>query len=159
MTQPPNSPPPPSGPQGPGPNFPPPQPQYGAQGAPLNTGSGSYVAVVNGQEIGPLNFRDLQAFTLDGRVRSNTQVRAADGGGWFEAGAVPGLFSDKDWITAILLSFFVGYLGVDRFYLGQTGLGIAKLLTCGGFGVWALIDFVLIVLRKVPDASGRALRG
>ena len=46
---------------------------------------------------------------------------------------------------------------MDRFYLGYTGLGIAKLLTFGGCGIWALIDFILILLRKVSDAEGRPL--
>ena len=58
----------------------------------------------------------------------------------------------------LLLSFFLGGLGVDRFFLGYTGLGIAKLLTLGGCGIWSIIDFVLIAMRKVPDSQGRALR-
>jgi len=64
----------------------------------------------------------------------------------------------KDWLTALLLSFFVGGLGIDRFYLGYTGLGVAKLLTFGGCGIWALVDFILIVMNKLPDASGRPLK-
>ncbi len=46
----------------------------------------------------------------------------------------------KNPTTAILLAWFLGGLGVDRFYLGQTGSGVAKFLTCGGFGIWWLID-------------------
>ena len=66
--------------------------------------------------------------------------------------------SDKEWLVAVLLSWFVGTLGIDRFYLGYTGLGIAKLLTFGGCGVWALIDAILITLGSVNDAQGRPLR-
>lgn len=43
-----------------------------------------------------------------------------------------------------LISFFGGSLGIDRFMIGDTGLGVAKLLTCGGMGIWAIIDWFLI---------------
>ena len=61
-------------------------------------------------------------------------------------------------MTTVLISFFLGSLGIDRFWLGYTGLGILKLITCGGLGVWSLIDFIPIILRKVPDSNGVPLR-
>ena len=50
--------------------------------------------------------------------------------------------------TVFLLDeFFLGVLGVDRFMRGQTGLGIVKLITAGGAGIWALADFVIILTK------------
>ena len=69
----------------------------------------------------------------------------------------PGTAAPKSFSTAILLSLFLGYLGIDRFYLGYTGLGVAKLLTFGGCGIWSLIDLILIAMRKVPAADGTPL--
>jgi TM2 domain-containing membrane protein YozV len=69
----------------------------------------------------------------------------------------PGAAAPKSFVTTLLLSWFLGVLGIDRFYLGYTGIGIAKLLTFGGCGVWALIDFIMIAMRKVPAADGSPL--
>lgn len=51
----------------------------------------------------------------------------------------------KDPTTAIILSVLTGHYGVDRFYIGDTGLGIAKLLTCGGIGIWTIVDWFMIM--------------
>jgi hypothetical protein len=64
----------------------------------------------------------------------------------------------KDWLAALLLSIFLGQLGVDRFYLGYIGLGVVKLLTAGGCGIWWLIDVILIATDGLKDAQGRPLR-
>ena len=63
----------------------------------------------------------------------------------------------KSFTTALILSVLLGGIGVDRFYLGYTGLGIAKLLTLGGCGIWALIDIILIATGKMKDADGNEL--
>jgi TM2 domain-containing membrane protein YozV len=47
----------------------------------------------------------------------------------------------KDPQTSLILSILVGVYGVDRFYIGDTGIGIGKLLTCGGLGIWTIIDW------------------
>lgn len=50
----------------------------------------------------------------------------------------------KDPTTILIVSILAGSLGIDRFMIGDTGLGVGKLLTCGGFGVWAIVDLFLI---------------
>lgn len=60
----------------------------------------------------------------------------------------------KNKLTAILLSIFTGGLGIDRFYLGYTTLGVVKLLTLGGCGIWALIDLIMICTGSLRPADG-----
>jgi TM2 domain-containing membrane protein YozV len=66
--------------------------------------------------------------------------------------------SEKGYVPMILLCFFVGGLGVHRFYAGKIGTGILMLLTLGGLGIWTLIDFVIIVLGNFKDADGLAIK-
>jgi TM2 domain-containing membrane protein YozV len=106
-----------------------------------------------------LTFFEVQDLAKQKVIQPETAVRIGTGKGkTYPALMIPGVFSDKSMTTAVVLGLLVGQFGIDRFYLGYTGLGILKLLTLGGCGIWALIDVVLIALRKVPDSTGRPLR-
>ena len=73
-------------------------------------------------------------------------------------GGADGEVSDKEWLVTLLLAFFLGVLGVHRFYTGHTGIGVAQLLTLGGCGIWSFIDFILIIVGSFKDAKGRPLK-
>lgn len=63
----------------------------------------------------------------------------------------------KSKTTTLILAILLGGLGVDRFYVGKIGTGILKLLTGGGFGIWWLVDIILIATGKYTDKDGNAL--
>lgn len=64
----------------------------------------------------------------------------------------------KEWLIVLLLCFFIGGLGIHRFYVGKTGTGIAQLLTFGGCGIWWLIDFIMILVGSFTDANGNPIK-
>jgi hypothetical protein len=63
----------------------------------------------------------------------------------------------KDWLTTVLLCFFLGIFGIHRFYTGHTAIGVVQLLTLGGCGIWTLIDFIIIIVGNFKDAKGNLL--
>ena len=65
--------------------------------------------------------------------------------------------SEKSNTVALLLCFFLGFLGVHRFYVGKIGTGVLMLITLGGLGIWNLIDFIIIVVQKFTDKEGNTL--
>jgi TM2 domain-containing membrane protein YozV len=66
--------------------------------------------------------------------------------------------SEKGFVPTVLLCFFLGVLGVHRFYVGKIGTGILQLVTVGGLGIWAMIDFIMIIVGKFTDRDGRAIK-
>ena len=68
-------------------------------------------------------------------------------------------YSDKSKVIAGILQLTLGGFGVGRFYLGNVGMGLAQLFTCGGLGVWSLIDGILLLTgNNHTDEHGRILR-
>lgn len=58
------------------------------------------------------------------------------------------------WLITLLLCFFLGILGVHRFYHGKIGTGILMIFTLGGFGIWITIDIIMILFGKFTKKDG-----
>ena len=63
----------------------------------------------------------------------------------------------KSKLTAILLCFFLGSLGIHRFYLGYTLIGVIQLLTFGGFIIWAIVELIMLIIGSLKDSEGNDL--
>ncbi len=66
--------------------------------------------------------------------------------------------SDKDFVPAVLLCFFLGTFGVHRFYVGKVGTGLLMLVTFGGMGIWWMVDFIMLVTGSFRDADGLPIK-
>jgi TM2 domain-containing membrane protein YozV len=66
---------------------------------------------------------------------------------------------EKSFVVTWLLSLLLGGFAVDRFYLGKIGTGILKLITFSGFGIWYLIDLILVLANAQTDKAGNKLAG
>ena len=104
----------------------------------------------------------LQAWANAGKVSGDTMVVENSTQERWQAKQIAGVFSKRDWLVTLLLSIFLGVLGVDRFYIGKVGTGILKLLlnliTVFTFGlIWVLIDIILIATKKMTDKEGLRL--
>jgi len=59
--------------------------------------------------------------------------------------------------TVAILCFFLGFLGVHRFYVGKIGTGILQILTFGGLGIWVTIDFIHILCNEFTNINGEKI--
>jgi len=138
-----------------------------------------YVIGADGNQYGPIDEATLGAWIREGRAGLQSLSFKTGETEWSPMGSrpefaaafaelsarapavaaasVPALTGRKEWLVALLLSIFLGVLGVDRFYLGHVGLGIAKLLTGGGCGIWYIIDIILIATGSLKDSQGQEL--
>ncbi|MFC2067728.1 TM2 domain-containing protein [Chloroflexota bacterium] len=66
--------------------------------------------------------------------------------------------SSKSRLAVTLFSFFLGELGIHRFYLGKIGTGILMIVTLGGLGIWYLIDFIMAVAGAMKDKEGKPIK-
>ncbi|HQR46195.1 MAG TPA: NINE protein [Thermoanaerobaculia bacterium] len=143
-----------------------------------------HVIGVNGQQYGPVDEAGLKQWISEGRVGAPSLSFRSGEASWMPLGEraelralfappVPGAApaavaappvpvtggpgEPKDWLTTLLFSIFLGKLGIDRFYMGYTGLGILKLCTFGGCLIWWIVDIILIATGSMRDAQGRPL--
>lgn len=124
----------------------------------LSNSDEKWLVQIPGQPDTPVNTSTLNSWARMKIIKPDSQVLDIQNKRTYSASQIPGVFSDKEYIIALLFSIFLGYLGIDRFYMGQIGIGIGKLLTLGGCGIWYLIDIILIATRSSNDSTGLPLK-
>ena len=109
-----------------------------------------------GQQVEPDSMFCENCGTAISRERADDVNRMTERKAITEKREVSISISPKDKGVLTLLSTLLGVLGIDRFYRGQVGLGILKLITLGGLGVWALIDNIMYMVGGLPsDSAGK----
>lgn len=105
-------------------------------------------------------FQPVQAQPVSVPPSTPSQVNVAPGMSQSAANpAAPSQVGEKSFLGAFLFALFLGFLGVDRYYLGKIGTGVLKMVTIGGFGIWSLIDIVMLLTNNTRDKKGNQLNG
>jgi len=146
----------------------------------------------DGKEYGPISFDQVQNWIREGRANAQTMIHTDTNPKWMPLGQCPEFASmlggpsmanpkinqpmaghgmavthhpnAKSKVAAGILGILIGSLGIHRFYLGYTGIGIAQILvtfiTCGLGGLWGFIEGILILTGSsiTTDANGIPLR-
>jgi hypothetical protein len=123
----------------------------------VGVGGKLYYLAQSSEVIGPFGVIQLRRMAADRQITPATLVTTGDEP-WTPIAHVAGIYSRRSRRAALALAFFGGILGLDRFYLGEIGTGLAKLLTLGGLGIWWLLDLILLCSRQTTDVDGRPLR-
>ncbi|GAA3282228.1 TM2 domain-containing protein [Paenarthrobacter aurescens] len=98
-------------------------------------------------------------YSHNGQFQGGAQASYQPGPGTSPYGIPGGEIPAKSFMTTWILALLLGGFGVDRFYLGKIGTGIAKLLTAGGFGIWSIVDLIITLTGNARDKQGRPLAG
>ena len=129
------------------------EPGHGSPTAGPGGQSRTFYVFLENHVVGPYSFLQLRTMAANRQIVGTTQI-TTPAGPWFPASELPGMPSAKKWEVALGLSLCYGYIGLDRFYLGDVGAGIAKMLTAGGLGIWWLADIIHLANLRATDAHG-----
>ena len=116
-----------------------------------------WVTKFPGQPEQVVSAAQLAGWARNKQISGELIVTDQASGSTYTVKQIPGVFSNKDWTTAMIFSWLLGGFGIDRFYLVYTGLGLLKLFTLGGCGIWSIIDAILVTMKNIPDSHGAPL--
>ncbi|KAM7346434.1 TM2 domain-containing protein 2 amaretto [Cochliomyia hominivorax] len=103
-------------------------------------------------KFGGLNYEDVEHTKVQCTVFPDIDCH---GPRTFQRDGVPCIrYSEHYFLTTLLYSLLLGFLGMDRFCLGQTGTAVGKLLTLGGVGVWWVVDIILLITNRLTPEDG-----